>query len=147
LSIRLIRKWRKTLSSRRLWPDEGNENEEIIHPASEDDVQSIEREDTKLVERTEELTGEGDGKAEFDWDNYCEDYGRVGVTYERKDTEAPAWDNIITESKSLTEHLMWQMKLSTFSEEEMRVGAQIVAILIKTVIYVQQFRKSLLWKR
>ena len=110
-------------------PDEGNENEEIIHPASEDDVQSIEREDTKLVERTEELTGEGDGKAEFDWDNYCEDYGRVGVTYERKDTEAPAWDNIITESKSLTEHLMWQMKLSTFSEEELRVGAQIVGNL------------------
>ena len=81
------------------------------------------------VERTEELTGEGDGRAEFDWDNYCEDYGRVGVSYERKDAEAPAWDNIITESESLTEHLMWQMKLSPFDKDEMRIGSQIVGNL------------------
>jgi RNA polymerase sigma-54 factor len=108
-------------------PDEGNEEE--IHPEIEDDVQSIEREETKAVERADELTGEGDGKADFDWDNYLEDSGRVGVSYERKDAEAPAWDNIITESESLTEHLMWQMKLSPFTEEEMRIGAQIVGNL------------------
>ena len=38
-------------------PDEGNEEE--IHPEIEDDVQSIEREETKAVERADELTGEG----------------------------------------------------------------------------------------
>jgi RNA polymerase sigma-54 factor len=108
-------------------PDDGAEEE--IHPEIEDDVQTIEREEVKSIERAAELTGEGDGKAEFDWDNYCEDYGPVGVTYERKDAEAPVWDNIITESESLTEHLMWQMKLSPFTEEEMRVGAQIVGNL------------------
>lgn len=108
-------------------PDEGNE--ELIHHVAEEDVQSIDREDTKAVERTEELTGEGDGREEFDWGNYLEDYGPVGVSYEHKDAEAPAWDNIITESESLTEHLMWQMKLSPFTQEEMRVGAQIVGNL------------------
>lgn len=104
-------------------------NEELIRRAAEEDVQSIDREETKAVERTEELTGEGDGREEFDWGNYLEDYGPVGVSYERKDAEAPAWDNIITESESLTEHLMWQMKLSPFTPEEMRVGAQIVGNL------------------
>jgi RNA polymerase sigma-54 factor len=108
-------------------PDEGNEEE--VHSEVEDDVQSIEREDSKAVERTEELTGEGDGRKEFDWDNYCEDYGPVGVSYERKDADVPAWDNIITESESLTEHLMWQMKLSPFSEDDIRVGSQIVGNL------------------
>lgn len=108
-------------------PDESNE--ELIRRAAEEDVQSIDREETKGVERTEELTGEGDGREEFDWGNYLEDYGPVGVSYERKDAEAPAWDNIITESESLTEHLMWQMKLSPFTPEEMRVGAQIVGNL------------------
>ena len=39
------------------------------------------------------------------------------------------WDNVLTESPSLTEHLMWQMKLSPFTEEEMRVGSQIVGNL------------------
>ena len=108
-------------------PEEGNEQE--VHSASEDDVQSIEKQDVKAIERTEELTGEGDGREEFDWTNYLEDYGPVGITYNRKDTEAPAWDNIITEKQSLTEHLMWQMKLSPLTEEEMRVGAQIVGNL------------------
>jgi RNA polymerase sigma-54 factor len=108
-------------------PDEGNEEE--VHSEVEDDVQSIEREDSKAVERTEELTGEGDGRKEFDWDNYLEDSARAGVSYERRDAEAPVWDNLITESESLTEHLMWQMKLSPFSAEEMRIGGQIVGNL------------------
>ncbi|MGV8056786.1 MAG: RNA polymerase factor sigma-54 [Smithellaceae bacterium] len=107
--------------------DEGND--EDVHLANEDDVQSLEKQDVKVIERTEELTGEGDGREEFDWSNYLEDYGPVGVTYDRKDAEAPAWDNIITESQSLTEHLMWQMKLSPFTEEEMQVGCQIVGNL------------------
>src|SRR5512136_2179940 len=31
-----------------------------------------ESEEGKAAERTEELTGEGDGKSDFDWDNYLE---------------------------------------------------------------------------
>lgn len=108
-------------------PDEGTE-EEVTHDV-EDDIQSIEHQDVKAVERTEEITGEGDGREEFDWDNYLEDYGPVGATYERKDAEAPVWDNIVTESQTLTAYLMWQMKLSPFTEKEMQVGAQIVGNL------------------
>jgi RNA polymerase sigma-54 factor len=107
--------------------DEGIE--EDLHHESEDEIQSIEREDLKAVDRTEEITGEGDGREEFDWSNYLEDYGPVGVNYDHKDSEAPAWDNIVTESQSLTEHLMWQMKLSPFTENEMRIGSQIVGNL------------------
>ncbi|HEX7416326.1 MAG TPA: RNA polymerase sigma-54 factor, partial [Smithellaceae bacterium] len=108
--------------------DEGNEEE--VHAQAEEDIQSIEREDTtKAVERTEELTGEGDGRSEFDWDGYLEDYRPVGVTYGRKDTEAPSWDNVLTESQSLTKYLMWQMKLSSFTEDERRVCTQIVGNL------------------
>ena len=95
----------------------------------EDDVQSIEKEECKAPEHAAELTGEGDGREEFDWNNYLEDYGPVGVSYDRADGEASTLDNVLTESPSLTEHLMWQMKLSPFTEEEMRVGSQIVGNL------------------
>ena len=108
-------------------PDEDNEEE--VHVQIEEDIQSIEREDTKAVDRTEELTGEGDGREEFDWNNYLEDYGPVGVSYDRKDSEKLTLDNIFTESPSLTEHLMWQMKLSPFSGDEVRIGSQIVGNL------------------
>jgi len=58
--------------------DEGNEEE--VHAEVEGDAPSIDLVDVKPVERTEELTGEGDGREEFDWTNYLEDYGPVGVT-------------------------------------------------------------------
>ena len=108
-------------------PDEISADE--VHADVEDDVQSIEKEDVKALERATELTGEGDGREEFDWNNYLEDYGPVGVSYDRPDGDAPTLDNIITESPSLTEHLMWQMKLSPFTEVEMRIGSQIVGNL------------------
>jgi RNA polymerase sigma-54 factor len=102
---------------------------EEVHDDVEEDVHSVEKEDTKALERTAELTGEGDGREEFDWNNYLEDYGPVGVSYDRQDAEAPTLENMLTQSPSLTEHLMWQMKLSPLTEEEVRGGGQIVGNL------------------
>ena len=53
----------------------------------------------------------------------------MGVTYGQKDTEAPTWDNVLTESKSLPQYLMWQMKLSPLSKNEIKVGIQIIGNL------------------
>ncbi|MDD3250899.1 MAG: RNA polymerase factor sigma-54 [Smithella sp.] len=108
-------------------PDEAVAEE--IHEDVEEDVQSIEKEEGKIPEHTAELTGEGDGREEFDWNNYLEDYGPVGVSYNRAEGDAPTLDNVLTESASLTGHLMWQMKLSPFTEEEVRIGQQIVGNL------------------
>ena len=76
-----------------------------------------------------ELTGEGDGKDEFDWNSYLEDYGPMGVTYAKEDVEGPTWENVLTKSASLTDHLLWQLKLSRFSELDMKVGEQIIGNL------------------
>ena len=95
----------------------------------EEDTQSTENADVRQREKAAELTGEGDGREEFDWNNYLEDYGPVGVTYGQKDTEAPIWDNVLTESKSLPQYLMWQMKLSPLSKNEIKVGIQIIGNL------------------
>ncbi|HYA13992.1 MAG TPA: RNA polymerase factor sigma-54 [Syntrophales bacterium] len=94
-----------------------------------DIVEIADREETKTIERTEEITGEGDGKEEFDWNSYLEDYGPTGVRYDRKDDEAPSWDNMLMVKPSLTDHLMWQLKLSRFTDTEMKVGEQIIGNL------------------
>src|SRR5208283_3858614 len=85
-------------------PDEGNDEE--VHAEIEEDI-----------------------REEFDWTNYLEDYGPVGVTYGGPDAEEHSWDNVLTESQSLTKYLMWQMKLSSFTEDEIRVCTQIVGNL------------------
>jgi len=108
-------------------PDEGNDEE--VHVEIEEDIRPVEREDIKEIERAEELIPEGDNREEFDWTNYLEDYGPVGVTYGRKDGEEITWDNVLTEGQSLTKHLTWQMTLSSFSEDEERVCNQIIGNL------------------
>ncbi len=102
--------------------------EETTVPES-DTVEIADREEIKAVERTEEITGEGDGKEEFDWNSYLEDYGPTGVRYDRKDDEAPSWDNMLMVKPSLTDHLMWQLKLSRVTEAEMKIGEQIIGNL------------------
>ncbi len=83
----------------------------------------------KPLPRTEEITGEGDGKDEFDWDSYLEDYGPVGVTYYHEDMEGPTWENVLTKTASLADHLLWQLSLSRMTPDERRVGEQIIGNL------------------
>ena len=105
--------------------DEGSED--TVNIDFEKDILSDERENIKAVEHTEEINVEkGTGTEEFDWANYLEDYGPVGVTYGGSDSEETSWENILTEGQSLAKHLMWQMMLSSFSEDEERVGNQII---------------------
>jgi RNA polymerase sigma-54 factor len=106
--------------------DEDPEAEKKIEPEQSEEGA---REEIGLVERTEELTGEGDGRQEFDWDSYLEDYGPMGVTYDRKEGAAPAWDNLIPVKSSLTDHLVWQLRLSPLVNDERRIGEQIIGNL------------------
>src|SRR3972149_3721652 len=86
----------------------------------------LDREEAKQVDRTEELTGQGDGKEDFDWNNYLEDYRPASPIYDRREGEPPSWENVIAAKTSLMDNLMWQLRLSRLTEQEMRVGEQII---------------------
>jgi RNA polymerase sigma-54 factor len=103
--------------------------EEVAGGEEADNELQPEVDEIQASERSGELTGEGDGKEEFDWDSYLEDYGPVGVTYYREDVEGPTWENIVSKKPSLIDHLTWQLRLSRFSELEMRIGTQILGNL------------------
>lgn len=86
--------------------------------------------DMKVEPATKEITGEGDGKDEFDWDNYLEDFGPMGVPYQgREDIDAPPFENMLTKTASLSDHLLWQLGLSRFTDLERQVGEQIIGNL------------------
>jgi len=102
---------------------------ELEPPAELDTVVTLEGELGKPLERTCEITGEGDGRTDFDWDNYLEDYGPLGVSYERHDEEGTPWENMVSKSPTLYDHLMWQLRLSPLNEREMRIGEQIIGNL------------------
>ncbi len=97
--------------------------------AENDTLRTLKTEEIKSVDHAIEVTGEGDGREDFDWNNYLEDYGPMGVTYQRADEECASWDNLLTRTLSLSDHLMWQLKFLPLTEAEMRVGEQIVGNL------------------
>lgn len=106
-----------------------DDDQEISVNQDVEEITVTDREEIKVNERTEELTGEGDGRDEFDWGSYLEDYGPMGVTYDRPDGDATSWDNMLATLPSLTDHLMWQLKLSRLTEREMYLGEQVIGNL------------------
>jgi RNA polymerase sigma-54 factor len=106
-----------------------DDDQEISVNQDTEEITVTDREEIRVNERTEELTGEGDGRDDFDWGSYLEDYGPMGVTYDRPDGDATSWDSMLAALPSLTDHLMWQLKLSRFTEREMCLGEQIIGNL------------------
>lgn len=106
-------------------------SEEIVEESlsESDTLRTLETEEIKSVDHAVEVTGEGDGREDFDWNSYLEDYGPMGVTYQRADEEGASWDNLLTKTPSLTDHLMWQLKFLPLSDAEMLVGEQIICNL------------------
>jgi len=112
---------------------EMQENPVLEEKASEEEAEEREKvqevDEIKNVAATKEVTGEGDGKEDFDWNSYFDDYGPLGVTYYREETENPSWENMLTSANTLSEYLTWQLHLSDFSAEEMPAAEQIIGNL------------------
>ena len=85
--------------------------------------------DMKIESATKEITGEGDGKEDFDWDSYLEDFGPMGVPHGRDDADAPPFENMLTKTNSLSDHLLWQLNLSHLIDAERHVAVQIIGNL------------------
>jgi len=67
---------------------------------------------------------------DFDWENYIDKYNateeRTVPTVSEMPEDLPTYENTLTRSESLQEHLLWQIHLSNFNDEEMDIGEEIV---------------------
>jgi RNA polymerase sigma-54 factor len=76
----------------------------------------------------EEVRGEDEGFSDIDWQSYLEGYslgGTVASAYE-EDDERPSFENLLTRSTTLVDHLMWQMTLSHFDEDQRRIATELI---------------------
>src|SRR5216683_70518 len=65
----------------------------------------------------------------LDWREYLENYSnnwQDGEVPDSDDDRRQTLENTLTRKTSLEDHLMWQLRLSSLSEEEMRIGATII---------------------
>jgi RNA polymerase sigma-54 factor len=106
--------------------DEAMEIEDSPEP---DQIEVLEREAAPAAEEGEfkEVTAGEETLREMDWDSYIEGYNySAGEQYHDDDDERPSYENILTKKGTLVDHLMWQLNLTRLTDEESRVGAEII---------------------
>ena len=104
-----------------LEPVEGSESDEAA-------IEEPSRDEPPGDNQIEEVKADEEGLGDIDWQTYLESYnlgGTVASSYE-DDEDRPSYENLLTKSRTLTDHLMWQMTLTRFTEHEQRLVAETI---------------------
>jgi RNA polymerase sigma-54 factor len=87
--------------------------QEVTPPATNDETFS-------------EVQAGTDTLKEMDWDSYLDSYNySAGETY-FDDEDRPSFENLLTKRSSLFDHLLWQLNMGHFTEEELQAGMEII---------------------
>jgi len=77
-----------------------------------------------------EVTIEDNLQHEIDWNNYIDEYNTSGnISYEPEERDTPQYETFIAKSKSLDEHILWQLLMLFPSKQEEAIGSIIVGNL------------------
>lgn len=103
--------------------------EDIRDGADDEPYGDGEGETEKASSTLEEVTIDEKAKDDFDWENYLGEYSSAPASsgeYQTDGRETPSYENFLTKPISLHNHLIWQLRLSALSEEQMEIGAEII---------------------
>ncbi len=106
--------------------------EEVAEGVEEVGVKDeVEPEAVRVEERYDEVEITEKVRDDFDWESFLADYSTyTPVTNERDpNQEQPSFEQRLTSKPSLEDHLMWQLCLSDFTEEEREIAVQIIGNL------------------
>ena len=106
--------------------------DEVLEDSAEElPYDSLEKPEEEVV-TTKEVTIEEKIPDDVDWTNYIEEYNAPGkMNYESENRDSPKYESFIAEKESLTAHLLWQLRMGSFSDEEMGIGNIIIGNLNK----------------
>ena len=111
--------------------------EEGVDPKEEmaEEMAGLEAEVSDSVENPpeQEVKADEEGMNDIDWQTYLEGYSlnsasEMRDSYEDQD-ERPSYESLLTKQASLNDHLLWQLGLSSFSNDERLAAAEIIGNL------------------
>jgi len=129
--MELVELVRTEMNENPLLEDAGDNEEdrpaEGASPAEQQEVEAAPQ--PKEADKSEEVKGE-EGANEIDWDQYLDHYQLQGHTAPSNrglsDEEMPGFEATLTKKADLVDHLVWQLRLSTFSPKEEEVAMLII---------------------
>lgn len=78
----------------------------------------------------EKIPWENKAIEEVDWGQFWDEDRKTAIqAYSFEEKEAPDYENLLTRSTDLTEHLMWQLQMSHMDDRERMIGGLIIGNL------------------
>ena len=106
--------------------------EELQETSPKEQMELEGQDDHQSVEKTKEVTIDEKIPNDIDWSNFIDEYNSPGrVKFESEDREAPQYEAFISHKESLSDHLLWQLLMSSPTPEEKRIGSLIIGNLNK----------------
>jgi len=103
---------------------------EELHEEREDPLKGAAKDDKP---KPDDPNAEGNKEqTDIDWERYLDDFQssrRTGAEVRRDFDDLPGYDQTLTRGQSLSEHVMWQLQMTTASEAERAAAAVIVGNL------------------
>ena len=105
--------------------------EEMIESGAEEPTGELTNtSSTDDIPTTKELTSEEKVNEDIDWSNYIEEYNTpYRVHFETEGRDHPSFEAFTASKRSLSDHLLWQLLMTSPSEAEERIGSLIVGNL------------------
>ncbi len=88
--------------------------------------------DNDHTETTADPNAEGTREQEIDWEKYLENYSsspKTGAEVRRDTSDLPTYDQTLTRSETLSEHLMWQLHMAEADEVTRAAAAAVIGNL------------------
>lgn len=105
------------------------ESPEIEELKESDQLEVQEKEDLPKDEIADfkEVKAGDDTLQDIDWATYLDSYNySAGEQYYDDEDDRPSYENILTRKSTLFDHLLWQLKLGRFQDEELEIGLEII---------------------
>ncbi len=61
-----------------------------------------------------------------DWDSYLDGYNYSSGEQYGGDDDRPSFESLLTRKGTLTDHLLWQLHMGHFSQDEVRIGEEVI---------------------
>ncbi|HMB17090.1 MAG TPA: RNA polymerase sigma-54 factor, partial [Pelovirga sp.] len=109
--------------------DHQEQKEEDLRAGVEDDATPAQESSPE-----QELSGEMDGVADIDWQTYLEGYSLNSSSNDARDNyeeqeDRPSFESLMTQPRRLSDHLLWQLGLSTVPAGEHQAAVDIIGNL------------------
>lgn len=109
--------------------EDGGLDPEAQQARDEEAFQKPTPQEEQLPAAPETQTAQND---DFNWDNYIEEFNSSSSSapsMRETGEELPSFENVLTKTTTLEEHLIWQLSMITLSDDEKKLGMLIIGNL------------------